>query len=94
MEFASLAKKWKKHGARVRKCIFLHFVLVKAYRLITFPAPRGNNHIASWCNGSTTDFDSVCLGSNPSEATFFATSCEGNQEYGFSRFRHRKNEII
>lgn len=24
---------------------------------------------ASWCNGSTSDFDSECLGSNPSEAT-------------------------
>lgn len=26
---------------------------------------------ASWCNGSTSDFDSECLGSNPSEATNF-----------------------
>ena len=23
----------------------------------------------SWCNGSTTDFGSVCLGSNPGETT-------------------------
>ena len=26
-------------------------------------------HIASWCNGSTADFGSACLGSNPDEAT-------------------------
>ena len=25
--------------------------------------------IASWCNGSTTDFGSACRGSNPREAT-------------------------
>ena len=25
--------------------------------------------IVSWCNGSTTDFGSVCLGSNPGETT-------------------------
>jgi hypothetical protein len=25
--------------------------------------------IGLWCNGSTTDFDSVCLGSNPSNPT-------------------------
>ena len=28
----------------------------------------GNNN-ASWCNGSTTVFGAVCLGSNPSEAS-------------------------
>lgn len=26
-------------------------------------------HIVSWCNGSTADSGSVCLGSNPSETT-------------------------
>ncbi len=25
--------------------------------------------IGLWCKGSTTDFDSVCLGSNPSNPT-------------------------
>ncbi len=25
--------------------------------------------IGLWCNGSTTDFDSVCLGSNPGNPT-------------------------
>ena len=28
-----------------------------------------NERIASWCNGSTTDFGSACRGSNPREAT-------------------------
>ncbi len=27
--------------------------------------------IATWCNGSTTDFDSVCIGSNPVVVTIF-----------------------
>lgn len=26
-------------------------------------------HIVLWCNGSTTDFGSVCLGSNPDRTT-------------------------
>ena len=32
--------------------------------------------IELWCNGSTTDFDSVCLGSNPGSSTnmFFETT--------------------
>ena len=29
----------------------------------------GTLEIGLWCNGSTTDFDSVCLGSNPSNPT-------------------------
>ena len=28
-------------------------------------------HIGLWCNGSTTDFGSVCLGSNPSNPTYY-----------------------
>ena len=28
-----------------------------------------SDYIALWCNGSTTDFGSVCLGSNPSGAS-------------------------
>ena len=27
--------------------------------------------IATWCNGITTDFDSVCIGSNPVVVTIF-----------------------
>lgn len=27
--------------------------------------------ITIWCNGSTTDFDSVCIGSNPVVVTIF-----------------------
>ena len=36
------------------------------------PLSKGSNLvkvIVSWCNGSTTDFGSVCLGSNPNETT-------------------------
>ena len=28
-------------------------------------------NIATWCNGSTTDFDSLCIGSSPNVATKF-----------------------
>ena len=28
-----------------------------------------------WCKGSTTDFDSVCLGSNPSNPSNKVTNC-------------------
>lgn len=35
--------------------------------LITFATLRG---IVQWCNGSTTVFGSVCLGSNPGRTTF------------------------
>jgi hypothetical protein len=31
----------------------------------------GGRSIRGWCNGSTTDFGSVCLGSNPSPRTFY-----------------------
>ena len=36
-------------------------------KCITFAV--ANQMIASWCNGSTTDFGSACRGSNPREAT-------------------------
>lgn len=32
-------------------------------------SPTLATFIALWCNGSTTDFGSVCLGSNPSGAS-------------------------
>ncbi len=32
--------------------------------------------IGLWCKGSTTDFDSVCLGSNPSNPTNLASNSE------------------
>jgi hypothetical protein len=38
--------------------------------------------IGLWCNGSTTDFDSVCLGSNPSNPT-----AKNPQFADFSRLR-------
>lgn len=37
-------------------------------RIITF-APRYVKNIVPWCNGSTTDFGSVCSGSNPDGTT-------------------------
>ena len=37
-------------------------------KCITFAV--ANQAIASWCNGSTTDFGSACRGSNPREATY------------------------
>src|SRR5438093_13120606 len=36
--------------------------------------------IASWCNGSTRDSGSLCLGSNPSEAEFPLTRENGHQK--------------
>ncbi len=38
---------------------------------LIFALPNQNlgNGIGLWCKGSTTDFDSVCLGSNPSNPT-------------------------
>ena len=50
--------------------IFVKFMLVIIPASITLLPPEWDNATASWCNGSTTDFDSVCLGSNPSEAIF------------------------
>ena len=40
----------------------------------TTPPPRlpSPPRTASWCNGSTADSESACLGSNPSEATISA----------------------
>lgn len=32
-------------------------------------APFERSIFVSWCNGSTTDFGSVCQGSNPCETT-------------------------
>jgi len=36
--------------------------------LITF-APSNSTRIVRWCNGSTADFGSACLGSNPGRTT-------------------------
>lgn len=38
----------------------------KTKHLSLRPLPKA---IDLWCNGSTPDFDSVCLGSNPSRST-------------------------
>ena len=35
----------------------------------SFRSSKGVTILAKWCNGSTTDSGSVCLGSNPSLAT-------------------------
>ena len=35
----------------------------------SFRSSKGVTIFAKWCNGSTTDSGSVCLGSNPSLAT-------------------------
>ena len=41
--------------------------------------------IEIWCNGSTTDFGSVCPGSNPGISTKAMTGCES------SRFLYKGN---
>lgn len=42
--------------------------------------------IAIWCNGSTRDFDSLCLGSNPNIASKFKTM--NSNDYYFSRVNY------
>ena len=34
-----------------------------------FLQPRKTNGTELWCNGSTTDFGSACVGSNPASST-------------------------
>ena len=41
--------------------------------LILMFTRQNKARVVSWCNGSTTDFDSVCLGSNPGETTIKAS---------------------
>ena len=46
--------------------------MVANFRLNTYLCRvflRIKHTIVSWCNGSTTGFGSVCLGSNPGETT-------------------------
>lgn len=45
------------------------FLLFKRYTLLLPSKTKIGNRNGLWCNGSTTDFDSVCLGSNPSNPT-------------------------
>ena len=40
----------------------------------SFRSSKGVTILAKWCNGSTTDSGSVCLGSSPSLATKKLTS--------------------
>lgn len=49
---------------------FFYFLLHNPKKRRTF-APANDDR---WCNGSTTDFGSVCLGSNPCRSTLFATA--------------------
>ena len=37
--------------------------------LLSIFALRNTNHTDRWCNGSTADFGSACLGSNPGWTT-------------------------
>ena len=46
---------------------FFYKTFGNSKKRITFAV--ANQAIASWCNGSTTDFGSACRGSNPREAT-------------------------
>ncbi len=46
-----------------------------------------------WCNGSTADFDSACLGSNPSRTTV-KMNCEGDLSPLFFYFMTDKNYIL
>ena len=43
----------------------------------SFRSSKSVTILAKWCNGSTTDSGSVCLGSNPSLATKRKTSLLG-----------------
>ena len=50
--------------------------MTRAYGIDFKQVGRGGNikntlllHTVSWCNGSTADFGSACLGSNPNETT-------------------------
>ncbi len=41
-----------------------------------------NKEIEEWCNGSTTDSDSVCWGSNPySSAMETSFACQGKRSF-------------
>lgn len=60
------------------RAVFLHF---EANKLKNHLAEKSRNLIFAlqfkfglWCNGNTTDFDSVFLGSNPSNPTLLKES--------------------
>ena len=46
-------------------------------------APRLGTTIVLWCNGSTTVFGSVCLGSNPGKTTIKREGNHGRMANGF-----------
>ena len=49
--------------------IFFDFFYFSFVRINFFIPLRPNLKFVLWCNGSTTDFGSVCLGSNPGGTT-------------------------
>ena len=60
--------------------------MVCVFKKSVFLRPDLMKGIELWCNGSTTDFGSACVGSNP------ASSTEGNshQWWGFFYYLERK----
>ncbi len=51
------------------------FLCVNVFKKNVFLRPQLMKGIELWCNGSTTDFGSACVGSNP------ASSTEGNSHF-------------
>ena len=60
-----MKKYWRYLNSLFQVACQLFFVLLFGYVIIFIPLRPKNLKIVPWCNGSTTDFGSVCIGSNP-----------------------------
>jgi hypothetical protein len=58
---------YEENGAVERP--FIDKPIKKIWCIFALPLFLQSFRIELWCNGSTTDFGSVCLGSNPSSST-------------------------
>src|SRR5690606_13681332 len=68
------------------------------FRRAASPPPEGGRCdtclVGRWCNGSTTDFGSVCPGSNPGRPVSVGWSCRRRRVSGRGERRDRRVESI